>query len=102
MDHPILTPFDAATPLRRLIALAIPVCRLAGPLMPPRGPGRPHEFPEWAVAVMILIAVAKRLTSKSSQYRYLAARAAALTGRLGLDRFPARSTYFGRYRTAYL
>ena len=42
------------------------------------------------------------LTTKSAQYRYLAARAADLVGRLGLDRFPARSTYFARYRAAYL
>jgi hypothetical protein len=102
VNHPIALPLDPATPLRRLINLAIPICRLAGPLMPPRGPGRPHEFPEWAVAVMILIALARRLTSKSAQFRYLGARAGALVGRLGLDRFPARSTYFERYRTAYL
>jgi hypothetical protein len=60
------------------------------------------EIPEWAVAVMILIALAKRLPTKSSQFRYLAAHAASLAGWLGLDRFPARSTYFARYRTAYL
>jgi hypothetical protein len=51
---------------------------------------------------MILIAVAKRLTTKSSQHRYLRARADALSARLGLDRFPARSTYFARHRTAAL
>lgn len=102
MVHPIPAPLDPATPLRRLIRLAIPICRLAEPLMPPPGPGRPREFPEWAVAVLVLVAVAKRLTSKSSQYRYLAARGDALAARLGLGRFPARSTYFGRYRTANL
>jgi hypothetical protein len=101
MDH-LTAPFDPAAPLRHLIRLAIPICRLAEPLLPPRGPGRPVEFPEWAVAVMALVAVAKRLTSKSAQYRYLRAHAAALIGRLGLDRFPTRSTYFRRYRTAYL
>ena len=60
------------------------------------------EIPERAVAVRILIALAKRLPTKSSRYRYLAAHAAVLAGRLGLDRFPARSTCFARYRTAYL
>jgi hypothetical protein len=100
--HQPAAPFDAASPLRDLIRLAIPVCRLAEPLLPPPGPGRPVEFPEWAVAVMILIATAKRLTTKSSQYRYLRAHADALSVRLGLARFPARSTYFARYRTAYL
>jgi hypothetical protein len=99
MDHPT-APLDAATPLRHLIRLAIPICRLAEPLMPPRRPGRPVDFPEWAIAVMILVAVAKRLTSKSAQFRYLRAHADALAGRLGLGRFPARSTYFERYRAA--
>ena len=99
---PATIPLDPAAPLRRLIRLAIPICRLAEPTMPRPGPGRPDEFPEWAVAVMIVVAVAKRLTSKSAQYRFLAARADALSSRLGLGRFPARSTYFRRYAAAYL
>jgi hypothetical protein len=101
MDHPTM-PFDAATPLRILINLAIPICRRGELGLPPRGPGRPVEIPEWALAVMILVAVAKRLTSKSAQYRYLHAHADAFVTRLGLDRFPARSTYFKRYRTISL
>jgi hypothetical protein len=101
MRHPI-TSIDPSTPLRHLIDLAVPVCRRAEPLLPPPGPGRPVELPEWAVAVMILIVVAKRLTTKSAQYRHLAAHADALVRRLGLERFPARSTYFARYRTAFV
>ncbi len=101
--HAHLTaPFDSATPLRHLINPAVPVCRRAGAGRPPRGPGRPFEVPEWAVAVMIPVALAKRLATKSAQYRYLSAHAAALAARLGLDRFPARSTSSARYRTAYL
>ena len=49
---------------------------------------------------MILVALAKRLRTKSAQYRFLSAHADALVARLGLPRFPARSTYFQRYRTA--
>lgn len=101
MFHPT-TPFAASTPLRHLIHLAVPICRRGELGLPPRGPGHPLEIPEWALAVMILVAVAKRLTSKSAQYRYLAAHAAEFVHRLGLDRFPARSTYFARYHTAYL
>jgi Transposase DDE domain len=100
--YPLTSPFDAATPLRALVNLAAPICRRAEAGLPPRGPGRPVEIPEWAIAVMVLVGLAKRLNSKSSQYRYLAAHSAALALRLGLDRFPARSTYFARYRTAYL
>jgi hypothetical protein len=101
MDHPA-SPFGAATPLRHLINPAVPICRRGELDLPPRRPGRPVEIPEWAVAVMVLVATAKRLTTKSAQYRYLAARAADLVARLGPGRFPARSTYFARYRTAYL
>lgn len=98
----LTAPFGAATPLRDLVRLAIPLCRLAAPMLPPPRPGRPVDFPEWAVAVMVLVAVAKRLATKSSQYRYLRAHADALCARLGMGRFPARSTYFARYRTAYV
>lgn len=101
MDRPFAH-LGPATPLRALINLAIPICRRAEAGLPPRGPGRPPEIPERAVAVLILVAVAKRLTTKSAQYRYLHAHADALGTRLGLGRFPARSTYFARYRTAYL
>jgi hypothetical protein len=99
MTHPT-APLDTATPLRHLINLAVPICRRGELARPPRGPGRPVDFPDWAIAVMITVAVAKRLTAKSAQYRYLAARADDLCKRLGLGRFPARSTYFDRYRAA--
>lgn len=99
MSHPT-TPLDPATPLRHLINLAVPICRRAEAWLPPPGPGRPVEIPAWAIAVLILVALAKQRTSKSAQYRYLAAHAPMLVRRLGLDRFPARSTYFARYRTA--
>jgi hypothetical protein len=101
MDYPT-APFSAGTPLRSLINLAIPICRRAEPGLPPRGPGRPVEIPEWAIAVLTLIAVSKRLTTKSAQYRFLGAHADALITRLRPDRFPARSMCFARYRTAYL
>ena len=55
MAHPT-TPFDPTTPLRHLLRLAIPICRRGERDLPPRGPGRPVEIPEWAVAVMILVA----------------------------------------------
>ena len=68
----LTAPFDPATPLRDLIRLAVPVCRGAEPLLPPRGPGRPVEFPEWVVAVMILVAVAKRLRDQGCMGRTIA------------------------------
>ena len=101
MNHPI-SPFDPATPLRHLIRLAVPVCRLAEPLMPPRGPGRPVEFPEWAVAVLVLVAVAKRLTSKSSRYRYLRAHAERAGRAARPGPLPGPQHLLRAYRTAYV
>lgn len=91
---------DASTPLRDLIRLARPVCRQGEDLLPPKGPGRPFEIAQADLAVLILIALAKRLHSKSAQYRFLERHATMLVPRLGLTRFPTRSTYFRRYRTA--
>ena len=50
--------------------------------------------------MMMIVAIAKRLRTKSAKYRFLEAHADALVARLGLPRFPARSTYFQRSRTA--
>lgn len=50
---------------------------------------------------MILLAVLKRKASKSAQYRFLHEHRSLLVAGLGLPRFPARSTYFERYRHAH-
>jgi hypothetical protein len=87
--------------LQQLVEIAIPVCQKAERLVPRRGAGRKPEIPDWALAVLIIVAVARRKTSKSSQYRYLKAREKEWIKRLHLPRFPARSTYFDRYRRAW-
>jgi hypothetical protein len=87
--------------LHELIEIAIPECQKAERLCPRRGPGRKPEIPDWAMAVLIIVAVARRKTSKSSQFRYLRSHKEKWIARLGLPRFPARSTYFERYRRAW-
>jgi hypothetical protein len=52
------------------------------------------------MATLIMIAILKRRKSKSAQYRFLSAHRAELATWLGNDRFPARTTYFERYRRA--
>jgi hypothetical protein len=47
-----------------------------------------------------MVAVLKRRKSKSAQYRSLAEHRGELCSWLGVRRFPARSTYFERYRRA--
>lgn len=100
MSHPT-TPFDPGTPLSQLIRLAIPLCREAQRRLPRPGPGRPDTFADWAIAVLVLIVVVKRRTTKDAQYRYLCEHRQGLVDGLGLPRFPARSTYFARYRRAH-
>lgn len=84
-----------------LVSIAVPLCQQADDACPRKGPGKPPEFPDWAVAVLILIAVVQRKKSKSSQYQYLKGRDELLVKMLGMDRFPVRSTYFDRYRRAW-
>jgi hypothetical protein len=48
-----------------------------------------------------MVAVLKRRKSKSAQYAFLQQHQGELLDRLGIDKLPARSTYFDRYRRAH-
>ena len=90
------------TCLEALVGMAIPVCQRAELECPRTGPGRPPEIPDWVIAVLILVVVAKRRKSKSAQYRFLQAHQRELAGWLGTTRFPSRTTYFDRYKRAFV
>ena len=90
--------------LADLVRLAIAPCRQAArdqQQLSRRGAGRPPEFEEWQIAVLIFVAVANRRKSKSAQWRFLSQHAAELTRLLSLPRMPARSTYMERYTRAH-
>ncbi len=89
------------TCLAKFVKLAIPLCRAAQCQSPRAGPGRPPEFDDWKIAVMIMAATLKRRKSKSAQYRFLHEHRRQLKRWLGLKYFPARSTYFKRYAKAH-
>jgi hypothetical protein len=89
------------TGLPKLVRMAIPICRAAQRQCPRTGPGRPPDFDDWKIAVLILIALLHRRRSKSAQYRFLYRHRHKVTRGLSLKRFPARSTYFTRYATAH-
>lgn len=91
----------AGTCLAWLVKLAMPLCQQAERACPRRGPGRKPEIPDWVLAVLIMVAVVKRKKTKSAQYHFLRAHRRELLGWLGTDKFPARSTYFDRYRRAW-
>jgi hypothetical protein len=91
----------AGTRLASLVKMAVPLCKLAQRECPRTGPGRKPDIPDWVMAVLIMTAVLKRKKTKSSQYRFLEAHKREFADWLGTDKFPARSTYFDRYRRAH-
>ena len=84
--------------LARLVKMAIPIFSDAQRQCPRKGPGRPPEFPDWKIAVLMLVAILKSRKSKSAQYRYLHEHRHKLKRWLGLKSLPCRTTYFDRYR----
>ncbi len=88
------------TILAQLIRMSVPLVKVAQKQLPRTGAGAPPSYPEWQIAVMIMVAVAARRKSKSAQFRFLYERRNWLMGLLKMKAFPARSTYFERYRRA--
>lgn len=86
------------TRLAMLARMAIPLCQQAERECPRTGPGRKPEIPDWAMAVLIMIALAKRKKTKAAQYRFLQTHEETLSKLLPNRRFPSRSTYYERYR----
>jgi hypothetical protein len=89
------------TCLASLVKMAVPLCQQAERECPRTGPGRKPDIADWVLAVLIMIAVVKRKKSKSAQYRFLDEHRRELKELLGAAKFPARSTYFDRYRRAH-
>jgi Transposase DDE domain len=89
------------TCLASLVKMAAPLCQRAERERPRTGPGRKPDIPDWVMAVLIMVAVLKRKKSKSAQYRFLREHRGDLKAWLGVRMFPARSTYFDRYRRAH-
>ena len=89
------------TCLASLVKMAVPLCQRAERECPRTGPGRKPDIPDWVMAVLIMVAVLKRKKSKSAQYRFLKEHRRELKDWLGTSKFPARSTYFDRYRRAH-
>ena len=89
------------TRLATLVRMAIPACQQAERECPRTGPGRKPDIPDWVMAVLIMVGVLKKRKSKSAQYRFIDEHRNLLMRLLEVDRFPARSTYFDRYRRSY-
>lgn len=89
------------TCLAALVKMVVPICKAAQRQCHRAGSGRPPTFKDWQIAMLILIAVLNRRKSKSAQYQFLDERRQTLQAWLALEGFPARSTYFERYRVAH-
>ena len=87
--------------LEVLIRMALPLLKRAERECPRTGPGAKPQIPDWLMGTLIMVAVLMRKKSKSAQYRFLTAHRRLLAKVTGQNRFPARSTYFDRYRRAH-
>ena len=90
------------TCLAELVRIAMPVCQQAQREHPRTDPGRKPDFPDWMMAILIMVAILKKRKSKSAQYRFLEQHSSELVKWLEMERFPGRSTYFDRYRKAHI
>jgi len=93
----MLRPATDGGRLADLVQLAIPACKDAAKQLQRIGPGRPPQYQEWQIAVLIVVAVAHRRKSKSSQWRFLREHQQVLLKPLGLAQLPCRDTYCRRY-----
>jgi len=89
------------TCLETLVRMAIPLCQAAQCQCPRTGPGRKPEFEDWKMAVLIMVAILNRRKSKSAQYRWVSEHRVEVLRWLPLQRLPARSTFFDRYRRVH-
>ena len=88
------------TALSSMITQAVPLLKEAERLTPRQGRGDKPAYPDWWMALLIMIAVLHKKRSKSAQYRFLCGRQQELLAVWGGERFPARSGYFRRYHRA--
>jgi Transposase DDE domain len=87
--------------LDELVAQCIPVCQAAESGCPRQGPGRRPITPDWVIAVMIMVAVMLKKKTKSAQFVWWCEHAADFARWLPGQSFPARSTFFDRYRRVH-
>ena len=84
-----------------LISMTAKVMQTVDKRNPKRGPGRPPQIPDWFLAVMIVVAVARQKKSKAAQFRFWMANKALLGPYQGDWNFPSKSTFYERYRRIY-
>jgi hypothetical protein len=83
--------------------MAVPIVQVAERQCPRTGPGAKPDIPDWFMGTLIMVAVLKRKSSKSSQFRFLSEpqQRRLIAEAAGCAMFPSRSTFFRRYRRAH-
>ena len=81
-----------------LISMTVRVVQAIEKRNPRSGPGRPPEIPDWFLAAMIVVAIARHKKSKAAQFRFWLANRDLLADYQGEWRFPSKSTFYERYR----
>jgi hypothetical protein len=89
------------TCVRALVRMAVPLLKAAEQQCPRTGPGAKPDIPDWVMAGLIMIVMIKKKKSKAAQYRFLSEHRREIADWLGSDAFPARATYYRRYRRAH-
>lgn len=99
----MVTRAKAGASLEAWIKMAVPLLKRAERECPRTGPGAKPQIPDWFMGTLIMVAVMRKKKSKSAQFRFLSdpQQRRLLAAVTGLKRFPARSTFFDRYRRAH-
>ena len=89
--------------LDQLVMLSIPLCQKAQSLCPrPEDPDAKPVIPDWVLGVMIMVAIMLKKKTKSAQYVWWREHCGPNSPSwLPGQAFPARSTFFDRYRRVH-
>jgi hypothetical protein len=89
------------TPLEELVSRSVAVCQEAEKQWPREGPGRKPTYPDWVLAVMIMVGVMLKKKTKAAQLRWWTQRRTDFARWLPGQQMPTRSTFYDRYRRVH-
>lgn len=88
-------------PLEDLVSRSIAVCQAAEKQCPRTGPGRKPTYPDWVLAVMIMVGVMLKKKTKAAQFIWWTEHRADFACWLPGQQLPSRTTFYDRYRRVH-
>ena len=88
-------------PLEELVIRSVRVCQQADQACPRQGPGCKPTYPNWVLAVMIMVGVMLKKKTKSAQFVWWTQHQADLARWMPGQHMPSRSTFYERYRRVH-